>query len=98
MFELSRLWLGTFRRIFCTRQSLMLENLALRQQLAVLNRKHPRARLGPLDKLFWVVVRGFWSQWKDALVLTYSGNSSGSLVFETDLLVQRQEVETFASS
>jgi hypothetical protein len=45
-----------------------------------------------------VVVRGFWSQWKDALVLTYSGNSSGSLVFETDLLVQRQEVETFAIS
>jgi putative transposase len=25
--------------------------------------------LGPLDKLFWVIVRGFWSQWKGALVL-----------------------------
>ena len=69
MFELFRLCLGTFCRIFCTRQSLMLENLALRQQLAVLKRKHPRPRLGPLDKLFWVIVRGFWSQWKGALVL-----------------------------
>ena len=69
MFELFRLWLGTFCRILCTRQSLMLENLALRQQLAVLKRKHPRPRLGPLDKLFWVIVRGFWSQWKGALVL-----------------------------
>jgi hypothetical protein len=66
MFELHRLWLGAFCRIFCTRQSLMLENLALRQQLAVLKRKHPRPRLGPLDKLFWVVVHGFW---KGALVL-----------------------------
>lgn len=33
-----------------------------------LKRKHPKPKLGPLDKLFWVVVRGFWSQWKDALV------------------------------
>ena len=64
MFELFRLSLGVFCRIFCTRQNLMLENLALRQQLAVLKRKHPRPKLGPLDKLFWVVVRGFWSQWK----------------------------------
>src|SRR5438105_12485839 len=69
MFELFRLCLGTFCHILCTRQSLMLENLALRQQLAVLKRKHPRPRLGPLDKLFWVIVRGFWSQWKGALVL-----------------------------
>lgn len=59
MFELFRLWLGTFCRIFCTRQNLMLENLALRQQLAVLKRDHPRLRLGPLDKLLWVVARGF---------------------------------------
>ena len=35
----------------------------------MLKRKHPRPKLGPLDKLFWVVVRGSWSQWKDALVL-----------------------------
>jgi hypothetical protein len=48
---------------------LMLENLALRQQLAVLKRKHPKARLGPFDKLFWVVARRFWSKWKDALLL-----------------------------
>jgi transposase InsO family protein len=47
----------------------MLENLALRQQLAVLKRKHPRPRLGPLDKLFWVLARRFWSPWKEMLVL-----------------------------
>jgi putative transposase len=69
MFELLRLWFGSLLRIFHTRGSLMLENLALRQQLAVLKRRHPKPRLGPFDKLFWVVARRFWSRWKDALLL-----------------------------
>jgi hypothetical protein len=47
----------------------MLEHFALRQQLAVLKRKHPTASLRPLDKLFWVVARRFWSRWKEMLVL-----------------------------
>jgi putative transposase len=47
----------------------MLENLALRQQLTVLKRRHPKPRLGPFDKLFWVVARRSWSKWKDALLL-----------------------------
>ncbi|HZL69601.1 MAG TPA: hypothetical protein VFC29_19980 [Candidatus Limnocylindrales bacterium] len=37
MFDLFRLWLGAVLRGFRTRRSLMLENLALRQQLAVLS-------------------------------------------------------------
>jgi hypothetical protein len=56
-------------RIFRARRSLMFENLAPRQQLALLKRKHPRPRLGALDKLFWVVARCFWSRWKEMLVL-----------------------------
>ena len=69
MFELLGLWFGALLRIFHTRQSLLLENLALRQQLTVLKRRHPKPRLGPLDKLFWVVAHRFWSKWKDALLL-----------------------------
>jgi putative transposase len=46
-----------------------LENLALRQQLAALKRRHPRPRLGALDKLFWVLARRFWSGWKQALFI-----------------------------
>ena len=69
MFELFRLWFGAVLRIFHTRRSLMLENLALRQQLTVLKRRHPKPRLGPFDKLFWVVARRSWSKWKDALLL-----------------------------
>jgi hypothetical protein len=66
MFDLFRLWCGAIVRTFRSRRGLMLENLALRQQLAVLKRKHPRPKLGPLDKLFWVVALRFWSRWKKA--------------------------------
>jgi putative transposase len=45
------------------------ENLVLRQQLAVLKRRHPRPSLGLFDKLFWVVVRRFWSEWRQALII-----------------------------
>src|SRR3984893_10161524 len=69
MFDLFRFWFGAALRILRDRRGLMLENLTLRQQLAVLKRKHPRPRLGPLDKLFWVLVRRLWSQWKEALFL-----------------------------
>jgi len=69
MFDLFQLWFAAILRIFRTRRSLMLENLALRQQLAVLKRKHPKPRLGPLDKLFWVAARCLWSRWKDTLLL-----------------------------
>jgi hypothetical protein len=51
------------------RRSLLLENLALRQQLAVLKRRHPSPRIGLLDKLFWVAVRRFWSGWEQALIV-----------------------------
>ena len=53
MFQFFRFWLGSLSRCFHSRQSLLLENLALRQQLAVLKRRHPRPKLSPLDKLCW---------------------------------------------
>src|ERR1700730_3071491 len=40
-----------------SRGNLVLENLLLRQQVAVLKRRHRRPSIGLLDKLFWVVVR-----------------------------------------
>src|ERR1700733_12522570 len=48
---------------------LVLENLALRQQLNVLKRRHPRPRLDLFDKLFWVIAQQFWSTWKQALIV-----------------------------
>jgi putative transposase len=52
-----------------TRASLVLENLALRQQLAIYqrNQKHPRLRAG--DRVFWVLLRRLWSGWERALIV-----------------------------
>ena len=63
------LWLGLLLRWVQSRRSLLLENLALRQQLAVLKRKHPRPRIGVVDKIFWLLARRFWGTWKQSLVL-----------------------------
>src|SRR6266403_363197 len=52
MLNIMRLCLGTIARLFCARRSFLLENLALRQQLAVFKRRHPRTRLTFLEKLF----------------------------------------------
>jgi hypothetical protein len=51
------------------RHDLGLEILALRRQVAVLKRKHPRPRLSNLDRLFWLALRRLWSRLADALVL-----------------------------
>src|SRR5437016_5827173 len=69
MVDAIRLFVGAILRLLRTRRRLLLENLALRQQLAVLKRKHPRPRLAVLDQFFWVLVRRFWSDWKQALII-----------------------------
>jgi putative transposase len=69
MFRFNVLCLGTLFRLVRARRSLLLENLALRQQLAVLKRRHPNPRIGLLDKLFWVAARRFWSGWKQSLLV-----------------------------
>jgi len=48
---------------------LALENLALRQQLAILKRNHPRARLKKGDRLFWACLSYFWQKWRESLIL-----------------------------
>src|SRR6267378_1255112 len=68
MFRFIGLCLGTLVRLLRARRSLLLENLALRQQLAVLKHRHPRPRLDLLDKLFWVAVRRFWPRWQQSLI------------------------------
>ena len=51
------------------RASLVLENLALRQQLSILRRSRRRPRLRPLDRAFWVVLSRTWSRWADVLAI-----------------------------
>jgi putative transposase len=51
------------------RASLVAENLALRQQVAVLRRAAPRRRLRPVDRAFWVVLSRTWSRWAETVVI-----------------------------
>src|SRR5438876_3164344 len=48
---------------------LAIENLALRQQLAVYKRTAPRPRLRTTDRLFWVGLARVWTGWRQALVI-----------------------------
>jgi len=61
--------LGWAVSAFRSRQDLILENLALRQQLLALHAKRPRRRMTILHKLFWVLLQRLWSEWERPLIL-----------------------------
>ena len=69
MFRLLRLLAVLVVRSFRPRRDLLLENLALRQQLAVWKRRRPQPRISAPDKFFWVMLRRFWPGWKQVLIL-----------------------------
>ena len=48
---------------------LMLENLALRQLLAVLTRQRARTQTKPADRLFWSWLSRYWPGWRSTLVI-----------------------------
>ena len=48
---------------------LALENMALRQQLAVLERSGKRPRLRQRDRVFWVLLSALWPAWRSALMI-----------------------------
>jgi transposase InsO family protein len=57
------------RSLLRTRRDLALENLLLRQQLAVALRGHPPPRLRRRDRLFWMLARRVCADWRRHLVL-----------------------------
>ncbi len=61
--------LATARSSLKRQPELALENVALRQQLAILQRKAKRPKLTKADRAFWVVLSRLWSDWQSALVL-----------------------------
>ena len=62
LFRMILLLLGGYEQI-------ALENLALREQLAIFQRsvRHPKIRL--MDRVFWVCLRKAWKDWKSVLVI-----------------------------
>jgi len=61
--------LGALRATLRTRTDLVLENLALRQQLALLRRRSKRPQFGRFDRAFWVWLSNCWAGWRRTLHL-----------------------------
>jgi len=55
--------------LFGGHRQLALENLALRQQLAVYHRTIIRPPLRSTDRLFWIGLAKIWTAWRGALVI-----------------------------
>ncbi len=72
---LIRIVLIVVRGGFRDRAELAAENLALRQQLAVLQQKSKRPRLQKRDRIFWTWLARLWSNWRSALAKSPAGNS-----------------------
>ena len=50
-------------------QSVALEIVALRHQLAVLRRQAKRPRITRSDRMLWVALRRLWPKWQQALLI-----------------------------
>jgi putative transposase len=66
--------LGLFRLVFLFgkgHQAVVLENLALRQQLSIYKRKRKRPRLAGHDRWFWIGLSLVWKGWRQALCIVH---------------------------
>ena len=64
-----RMLVGLVRAVLAGRAALMAENLALRHQLAVLQRSVKRAKFRKRDRIFWVWLSCLWSAWRSSLLI-----------------------------
>jgi hypothetical protein len=82
------------------------ENVALRQQLAVFKRDMKKPKLRGRDRLFWVGLTMIWTDWKSALVIVrpetvfpdnaIASNGIGSYCLDRKLRVGHLSVRRFA--
>ena len=63
------LLVGFLRSLLIHREALILENLALRQQLATYKRNSKRPHLRIIDRAFWIGLSKLWREWSTALVI-----------------------------
>jgi len=77
MFVWLRHFIGWVVSALGSRGDLILENLALRQQLLALHAKRPRHRSSTTHKLFWVFLRRLWSRMENASCSGHATNCGG---------------------
>jgi hypothetical protein len=66
---LVKLCVYALRAVFRTRGELLIENLALKQQVAALKKERPRPVLDDVDRAFWIALRTAWPGWATRLVI-----------------------------
>jgi len=59
----------SLRAVCRSRADLVIENLALRQQVTALKQARPKPFLREVDRAFWVALRGAWARWAELLVI-----------------------------
>jgi len=64
MLSLLHLLIRQLRRVLADKRDLVLESLALRQQLAIYQRTGLQPKLTSADRLFWVWLSRFWQRWR----------------------------------
>jgi len=64
-----RMFLVFLKALFASQAALAAENIALRQQLLVLQRSVKRTRLRIRDRVFWCWLSRLWSGWRPALLI-----------------------------
>jgi putative transposase len=52
-----------------SKSELIIENLALRQQLTTYQTKKMKPKITDMDRSFWITLKQSWSKWIDALVI-----------------------------
>jgi len=70
--------LHSLRFLVRSRASLHLEVIALRHQLAVLNRSRPRPRRTSADRMFWAWLSHAWRGWRSAIQIVRKPWSCGT--------------------
>jgi hypothetical protein len=68
MIKLTLNWLFNILFGFNETFDIVLENLALRMQLAAMKRSAKRPQPRSRDRLFWVLHSRFWTNWQEALI------------------------------
>ncbi len=73
MLGIMKTWFHTRARTMmaalCERWHLVLENLALHHQVAVMQRSAKRPQFSHADRFFWIVLSTVWSRWQGALTI-----------------------------
>ena len=67
--QVLRLLVLAIAAIFRPKALLIAENLCPRQQLVVLQRRHPRPRLSDADRRFWILASRWFGDWGNPLLI-----------------------------